>query len=143
MRLNESYQSTEKVTSSTMSILTKPFGHDNDSLIIFSKLKILISSTATSHLLPFFIANLRALNIFTAIAVEMRYVDYKKLYEARWFLSRPSYPSHASMFGVMQHFRSQRVLYVPLLRLRSLNEVKHFYPESIWVRKGMKSMTKL
>lgn len=37
--MNESYQSTEKVTSSTMSILTKPFGNDNDSLINFSQTK--------------------------------------------------------------------------------------------------------
>ena len=54
MRLNESYQSTVKVTSSTMSILTIPFGHDNDSLMNFSQTKntyFLHSNVAFSALL--------------------------------------------------------------------------------------------
>ena len=53
--MNESYQSTEKVTSSTMSILTKPFGNDNDSLINFSQTKntyFLLSDFASSLPLP-------------------------------------------------------------------------------------------
>ena len=64
MRLNESYQSTERVTSSTMSILTKPFGHDNDSLIIFSQTKntfLLLSDVASSALLLFLICRRQAI----------------------------------------------------------------------------------